>query len=169
MSLVQFNAGQDQYIQTLWYAGTGTLALGQALAYDNDDTNAPVSNSWDPSVDPGPNSLSTTGNRNLRGSRVVDVATALTGGCAGLVAATSAGKVGPCFVDVIIPVKGTVALALTKANMTKNSTVLRMDAATPTNNLVAAADATFNIDVVAIALETKDTSTTAGTALVRFM
>lgn len=169
MSLVQYNALQDNTIQTLWYGGTNVLAEGQALAYDTDDTNAPIADSWDPSVDPGPNSLSPTANRNLRGSRVVDVSTALTGGFAGLVAQQSSGLTGPCFVDVIVPVKGKVARALTKANQTKNSTVLRMDAATPTNNLIAASDATFNIDVVAVSLQTVDTSTTAGIALVRFM
>lgn len=161
MGLVQSNGSQDLSIKSVWYAGTSTLQEGMVLVYDTDDTNAPVS--------PAVGDLSPTSRRNLRGNRVVDVTSALTGGFAGLVAAGSGGKTGPAFIDVIVPKRGDVVNCWTKVSMTKNSTAVGVDISTPSNNVVTFADSTLNINLIGIALETKDTSTTAGLALIKIL
>lgn len=155
MSLVQVDGSQDLNVKTVYYAGTDTLAEGQALCYDTDDTNAPVTST-------------TVDRKNLRGRRVVKPATAVLGGFAGIVAPNSAGVVGPNYVDIIIPRKGDVAKLLTKINGTKNTSIVGITNAGG-YNLVTMADATFNVDVVAILLETKDTSTTAALTLCKFL
>lgn len=160
MGLVQSNGSQDLVLKTVWYAGTTTLKEGQALAYDNDDTNAPVT----PAAP-----LGSTSERNVRGRRVIDVVAGVTGGFAGAVSSQSAGVIGPAFVEIIVPRKGDFALLWCKVNATKNSTIVGIDTATPSNNFVSKADATFNFDAIAIAYETKDTSTTAGLTLCRFL
>lgn len=169
MGLVQFNGSQDLPIRTVWYGGTSTLQEGQVVVYDTSDTTAPVSNSWDPSVDPGPNQISPTSNRSLRGNNVTDVTSALTGGMAGLVAAGSGGKTGPTFIDIVVPRRGDVVNCYTKVSMTKNSTAVGVDIGTPSNNVVSFSDSTLNINLIGIALETKDTSTTAGPALIKIL
>lgn len=161
MSLRQNNGSQDLQIRTVWYGGTSQLQEGQALVYDTDDTAAPVA--------PAAGDLSPTSRRNLRGRRVVDVTAALTGGVAGLVAADSSGVTGPAFVDIVVPRRGDVVTAFCKVNATKNSTVVGIDTAGPSNNIVSFADATFNFNLVGIALETKDTSATAGPTLIKFL
>lgn len=161
MGLVQSNGSQDLPMKTVWYAGTSTLQEGMVVVYDTDDTNAPVS--------PAVGDLSPTSRRNLRGNRVVDVTTALTGGMAGLVASSSSGKTGPAFIDIVVPRRGDVAICFCKVNATKNSTAVGVDAATPTNNVVSFTDSTFNFNLIGVALETKDTSTTAGPMLVKIL
>lgn len=160
MSLVQNNASSDLQIKKVYYAGTTTLKEGQALAYDNDDTNAPVS----PTAP-----LTATSLRSARGRRVVDVASAVAGGFAGAVSPSSAGVVGPAFIEIIVPRKGDFVFLWSKVNATKNSTIVGIDTATPTNNFISKSDATFNVDAIAIAYETKDTSTTAALMLCRFL
>jgi hypothetical protein len=122
-----------------------------------DDTAAPVSN---------------TDTKNSRGRRVVKPATAVLGMFAGLIAPTSAGKVvvngTGAFVDIVVPRSGDVCLASVKANATKGATVLGITNAGGFD-LVAMTDATFNVDVAAIAMETADTSVTVGTKLVKFL
>jgi hypothetical protein len=91
---------------------------------------------------------------------------------AGLIAPTSAGKVivngTGAFVDIVVPRPGDVLLASVKANATKGATVLGITNAGGFD-LVAMTDATVNVDVAAIALETADTSVTVGTKLVKFL
>lgn len=160
MSLPQNNGSQDLQIKTVFYAGTATLQEGMAVCYDNDDTNAPVT--------PTAGDLSYTSRRNLRGRRVVDPATAVLGGFAGLVAGTSAGTVGPAFIDIVIPRKGDICVGYTNVNQTKNSSLLGITNAGG-NKLVTVANTNLNLDLVAVAYETKDTSGTAGQNLVRFV
>lgn len=156
MGLPQNNASNNnQVIETVFYAGTRTLKAGEAVAYDTDDTNAPVT-------------TTTLDRKNLRGRRVVDPATAVLGGFAGLVDESSGGVVGPAYISILKPRRGDVVQAMCKINGTKNSSVVGITNA-GVQNLVSMSDATFNVDVVAILLETKDTSTTAGLTLVKFL
>lgn len=165
MGLPQESASNNnQVIETVYYGGTGTLKQGEALAYDTDDTNAPVSSGN--TLSTGPGSLVAT--QNLRGRRVVDPATAVLGGFAGIVDESSAGVVGPAYVNIIKPRRGDVVKAQCKINGTKNSSIVGITNA-GARNLVSVSDATFNVDVVAILLETKDTSSTAGLTLVKFL
>lgn len=156
MGLPQNNASNNnQVIETVFYGGTATLKQGEALAYDNDDTNAPVSST-------------TVDRKNLRGRRVVDPATAVLNGFAGLVDESSGGVVGPAYVNIIKPRRGDVVQAMCKVNATKNATFVGITNAGG-RNLVSFADATINADLVGVALETKDTSTTAGLTLIKFL
>jgi hypothetical protein len=148
-------SNNNQTIEQVFYAGTATLKAGEAVAYDLDDTNAPVTST-------------TLDRKNLRGRRVVDPATAVLGMFAGLVDEGSAGITGPAYISIVKPRRGDVVQAFTKSNMTKGSTVLGITNA-GARSLVTSADATFNVDMVAIAMETKDTSTTAASALVKFL
>jgi hypothetical protein len=103
---------------------------------------------------------------------VVKPATAVLGAFAGLIGIEQAGKVIPdatgAFIDIIVPRRGDVCLAMVKANATKGSTGLGITNAGGFN-LVAHTDATLNVDLVAVALETADTSTTAAAKLVKFL
>jgi hypothetical protein len=160
--LPQYNGQQSLSVKTVWfYNGTGgslTLVEGQAVNYDLDDTNAPATNTADP--------------KNARGNRCVKPATAVLGAFAGLISVGSAGKVVPdasgAFIDIIVPRRGDVVTAMTKANMTKGATGLGITN-TGGFNLVAHTDATINVDLVAVAFETVDTSTTAAAKLVKFL
>jgi hypothetical protein len=153
--LPQNNAQTSDQTKVVYYGGTGTLKAGEAMSYDSDDTNAPVT-------------TTTLDRKNLRGRRVVDPATANLGGFAGLVTESSAGITGPAFIEIFVPRKGDVVFAQCKINGTKNSSIVGITNA-GARNLVSVADATFNVDAVAILLETKDTSATAGKTLVKFL
>jgi hypothetical protein len=155
MSLVQNDGSQDLQIKTVYYAGTSTLKQGNAVVYDTDDTNAPVT-------------TTTLDRKNLRGRRVVNPATATLGGFAGLVAPQSAGIVGPAYIDIIVPRKGDMCFGFTNVNCTKNSSLLGITNA-GAGTLVTIADATVNLDLVAIAMETVDRSSTNGLVLLRFL
>lgn len=154
MSLRQSNASQDVDTKVVYYGGTATLREGDAMAYDTDDTNAPITST-------------TLDRKNLRGRRVVDPATAVLGGYAGAVAPSSAGVVGPAFIEIIEPRKGDFAFLWTNVNCTKNSTVLGITNAGGRTH-VSHADATLNVDMVAVAMQTVDRSSTNGTVLARF-
>lgn len=158
MGLVQSNATQDLQFKTVWYGGTSTLKEGQIVAYDTSDTTAPVTAAASPTA---------TTERNVRGRRVVDPATAVLGGFAGVITAQSAGAVGPCFIEIIVPRKGDICFIYTNINATKNSSLLGM---TNAGGLTAVtiADATINVDLIAIAMETVDRSGTSGLVLSRF-
>jgi hypothetical protein len=172
MSLVQFNSGQDLPIVKVYYAGTKTLTEGQPLYYDLDDTNAPAVDSWDPNPDPGPSSLSPTSNRNLRGTRVIDVNTTNVGMLAGVVASTSSGTVGPAFIDIVKPIKGTVCNMSVDYNTSVKGDFLIVDEATPSNNFAkegvagAATAVTLALvpTVVAQVMQTGPTSGVTATA-----
>lgn len=156
MGLPQNNASSNnQVIETVFYGGTATLKAGEAMSYDSDDTNAPVTST-------------TVDRKQLRGRRVVDPATANLGGFAGLVDESSAGITGPAYISIVKPRRGDVVVGFTKVNATKNSTVVGITNAGG-RNLVSFTDATLNVDMVAIALETKDTSTTAAPMLLKFL
>lgn len=156
MGLPQNNASSNnQVIEQVYYGGTATLKAGEAMSYDSDDTNAPVSST-------------TAARHDLRGRRVVDPATANLGGFAGLVDESSAGVTGPAYISIIKPRRGDVVVGFTKINATKNSSTVGITNAGG-RNLVSVGDATINVDLVAIALETKDTSTTAGPMLLKFL
>lgn len=153
MSLVQFNGQQDTIIQKVWYAGTKTLLEGMPLYFDLDDTNAPVVDSWDPSPDPGPSSINPTSNRNLRGYRVIDVNSTNVAMLAGVVANNSAGLVGPCFVDIIRPIKGTVCNIQVSYNSAAKGDLVKPDESTPSNTFVleAAAGAATSVTTTILA------------------
>lgn len=160
MSLGQSNANQDLTLAQVWYAGTSKLREGYAVAYDLDATNAPLA--------PTAGDLSPTTRKNLRGHRVIDPVTAVLGGFAGLVEASSDGAQGPCFITIVKPRKGDICTGWANISCTAGSTILQM-----TNSgglsLTTATDATFNPDAVAVAFQTIDLSGTAGQLLIRFL
>lgn len=159
--LPQLNASDSLQIRkvTFYSATEVTLREGDAMSYDNDDTNAPVTST-------------TVAEKNLRGRRVVAPATANLGGFAGLVAPSSAGVVAaagvPTPIDIIVPRRGDVCYGYTNVNCTKNSTVLGITNAGG-RILVSHADATLNVDMVGICLQTVDRSSTNGTVLLKFL
>lgn len=158
MGLVQSNGSQDLTFKTVWYAGTSTLKEGNLVCYDNDDTNAPVTASTTPNA---------TTERNVRGRRVVNPATAVLGGFAGVVSAQSAGITGPAFIEIIVPRKSDVCFIFSNINATKNSSLIGITNAGGLTG-VTVADSTINVDLVAIAMETVDRSGTNGLILSRF-
>jgi hypothetical protein len=163
MGLQQNSTQQDLTIVAYtFYNSTGssiTLKEGEAVAYDSDDTAAPVTPS------------ATQDARIARGRQVTTPATANLGGYAGAVARSSAGKVIAAgdrqTIDVVKPRKGDVVLLFTNVNCTKNSSLLGITNAGGRTH-VTIADATVNVDLVAIALQTVDRSSTNGTVLARF-
>jgi hypothetical protein len=164
MGLQQSNSQQDLTIVAYtFYNGTGasvTLKEGEALSYDNDDTTAPVTPSATQDV------------KIARGRQVVTPATANLGGYAGFVAKSSAGKViangDRATIDVVKPRKGDVANLYVNINCTKNSSLIGITNAGGRTHATVA-DATINIDLVAIALQTVDRSGTNGLVLARFV
>lgn len=162
MGLPQYNADPVGEVKTVYFFnGTGatlTLAEGAAVCFDLDDTNAPVTNTSDP--------------KNQRGRRVVKPATAVLGAFAGLIAKGSAGKVlataTGAFIDILVPRRGDVVKGLTKVNATKGSTVVGITNAGGFD-LVAFTDATVNLDLVAVVIETLDTSTTHALSTLKFL
>jgi hypothetical protein len=172
MGLPQYNGQYDGQSKTVYFknttGGSVTLLEGMALAFDMDDTAAPVSNTSDP--------------KNARGVRVVKPATAVLGGFAGLVDETSAGIVVPDtegrFITINVPRKGQPVKALVKANATKGVSLLGITNAggfnlvphvpgTGNDATESLAAAVLALDFVAVALETADTSTTAALKLVK--
>lgn len=151
----QYNGLSDLVLKRVWYGGTTTLLPGMAVSYDVDDTNAPVSSTTVPTHD-------------IRGQRVVDPATANLGAFAGVVSAPPQIAGTPGWIDIIVPRKGDVLKLFTKINATKLTSTVGITNAGGVN-FVSVTDATINIDLVANALETLDTSTTAALTLCRFM
>jgi hypothetical protein len=164
MGLQQVNGSQELDIVSYnFYNGTGssvTLKEGEAVAYCVDDTLAPVTPS------------ASQDQKIARGRRVQTPVTANLGGYAGCVAPSSAGKViadgTSAQIDVIRPRKGDAVRLYTNVNCTKASSLLGITNAGGRTH-VTIADATINIDLVAIALETVDRSSTNGTVLARFV
>lgn len=120
--------------QRYWYAGTDVLLPGYTMCLD---VAAPAG------------SLKTS-----LGKVITKPATANLACFVGFVAEK---KTGPCFVDVVEPSPGAAYQAFTDANMTAGVTALA-----PQNGsyaLAAFADATLNLPLCAVALETVDTDT----------
>lgn len=160
----QFNGKTQLERKRVWYGGSTDLKIGQAVAYDNSDVTAPL-----------PTSLGGDGadpSQIERGQVVVDPATAVLGGFAGIVASkpkkNSAGTVVASWIDIIVPRKGDIVDVWSSANATKNSTVLGITNAGGAT-LVSVADSTFNHDAVVIALQTVDRSSTNGLIRSRFL
>lgn len=87
---VQYNSNQDIKTTRKYFSGTTTLRNGQILHYKQDATKT--------DADP-----------KLRlGNQVVAVAAANVKFFAGIVPDTEAGKVGPCFVELLQPQAGDV-------------------------------------------------------------
>lgn len=115
MGLVQYNGQQDLQIVSVWYGGSTQLQTGMILCWDCSSTNAPLNSGYSASSPPNlANSQNTE--RNLRGSRVIDVSSTVVGSAgpannpfAGLVAPESGGITGPAFIDIVVPVSGQVA------------------------------------------------------------
>lgn len=166
MSLAQYNGKTQVDRKRVWYGGTTALKIGQAVAYDTSDTTAPLPISLiGGTTSPDPSQIE-------RGQIVADPATALLGGFAGIVDSQpnkdATGAVVASWIDIIVPRKGDVVDVWSSANATKNSTILGITNA-GANNLVSVSDSTFNVDVVAIALQTVDRSTTNGFIRAKFL
>ena len=142
MSLANYHAvGFYNDVLSVYYSGTDTLQEGYALCYDVAA------------------SLTATDPKARLGNQCIKPATANLMAFAGLVGPSSAGKTGPCYIDVIPYNKNRFAYAYCKINATAFSTLLGpVDAQYA---LGAFSDSTVNLNFVGIAAETADTSTTA--------
>lgn len=146
--LVQNNVSDHLETRTVYYSGSDQLKEGYALCYD---TAA---------------SLTATDPKTRLGNQVVKPATAHLLAFCGFLAPQSHNKTGPCMVDVFVPRKGALVKAWTHANMTKFTSSLKL--ADADYGLVADADATLNLQTVAVPAETVDTSATAALKTVKF-
>jgi hypothetical protein len=143
------NGGMADEIITVYYAGTDQLLEGYALCWD-------VSGA----------TVSATDIKTRLMNQVVKPATANLMAFAGLLAATSSGKTGPTFIDLVPQKRNRFARAYTKINGTAFSTLLG-----PVNaqyELGAFADATVNLAFVGICAETVDTSGTSALKYILF-
>ena len=149
MSLAQYNAATEVEVRSVYYIGSDELKAGYALCFDQDAS----------PTDPDP--------RLRLGVAVEKPKTANLNAFAGVVSPDSDGAQGPGFVSIIVPRKGTVVKASVKENAVAFTTVLGpVDAS---YSLAAKADATFNLDAVAVAGETADTSAAAAIKSVKFI
>lgn len=148
MGLGQINGSMEVQVKTVYYAGTDTLQEGYVLCYD-------------PTASP-----TATDERTRLGQQVLKPVTANLKFVAGFVHPSSAGKTGPCFVDIVVPRKGDIVRAWTNVNQTVASTELAVTNAGG-YALVADTDATFNDQHVGLAAQTLDTSGTAAINYVR--
>lgn len=149
MGLGQINGSVEVVVATKYYTGTDTLQSGYALCYD---TAA---------------SATATDEKTRLGQAVLKPATAHLKAFAGIVHPSSAGKTGPCFVDIIVPRRGDIIQAWTNVNQTAFTTALSVTNAGG-YALVADTDATFNDQHIGLAAVTVDTSGTAALNYVRF-
>lgn len=147
MGLGQINGSQDVSVKTVYYAGTDTVQEGYVLCYDQ-------------SASP-----TATDEKTRLGQQVLKPATANLKFVAGFVHPSSAGKVGPCFLDIVVPRRGDILRAWTNVSQTVGTTEL--SATNGSYALVADSDATFNDQHVGLAAQTLDTSGTAGINYVR--
>lgn len=154
--LVQSNGGVIAEMKTVWYAGTDVLQEGYALCFDV------AASATDPIV------------KQRLGQQVVKPATANLNAFAGLVDANSAGKTGPCFVDILVPRTGDFVTAWTNLNQTAFTSKLGPVNASYALGAIAAPAALANVqdvvaETVAVSAQTVDTSGTAAAALVRYL
>lgn len=166
MSLAQYNGKNQVDRKRVWYGGTTALIIGQAVAYDTSDTTAPLPISLiGGTTSPDPSQIE-------RGQIVQVPVTALLGGFAGIVDSLplkdANGVIVASWIDIVVPRKGDVVDLYTNASVTKNSTILGITNAGGAT-LVSVSDATFNVDVVAICLQTVDRSGTAGLVRAKFL
>lgn len=160
MGLAQYNGKADLSRARKWYGGTSVLKIGHAVAYD-------VATHTDPATAADPT-------HDELGVRVIDPATANLGAFAGVVdsvpsnpAATSVGG-GPGWIDIIKPVRGDVLDVWTNVNCTKLTTTLGITNAGG-NIFVSVTDATINVDLICVCLQTVDRSSTNGYVRVKFI
>jgi hypothetical protein len=154
--LVQNNAGVISEIKTVWYAGTDTLQEGYLLCYD-------VAASPTDSIP-----------RQRLGQQVVKPATANLMAFAGVVTPESAGKTGPCFVDILVPRTGEFVNFWTQDNLTAFSSYIGPQNGSYAAAVVAAPAALANVQAneaqaVAQAAVTANNTVTAAVALARFV
>lgn len=132
-------------LKSVYYAGTDELLPGYVLCYTHDAT------------------VGASDGKLAKGTQVSKPATANLMLFAGVVQK----KVqGPAWVEIAVPQRGEAISVLHKVNATKEVTAL-----TPQNGqygLGAFSDATLNLPLCGIALETADTSTTAANKLALF-
>lgn len=152
--------GMQQY-ETLrrWYQGTNApTVIGSPYYYNLDPVGAPPIPAWDPSVDPGPNTITIDGARSLLGHAVMDVpanGATLTGtsGSAGTVntnncmlagvlasvpqpAQGNTNPLGPCYLDLIEAVPSRVVPIAISYNNALPGDVVIADEATPSNTFI---------------------------------
>lgn len=148
MGLGQVNGSVEVNVKTVYYAGTDTVQSGYALCYDTAATAA------------------ATDEKTRLGQQVVKPATAHLKAFAGFVHPSSAGKTGPCFLDIYVPKRGDIVPAWTNVNQTAFSTSLAVTNAGG-YALVADTDATYNDQHIGLSAVTVDTSGTAALNYIR--
>jgi hypothetical protein len=151
MALPTYNANREGATIAVYYSGTDTLSAGYALCYDQ----AASATATDPKA--------------RLGAQVVKPATANLSFFAGVVAESSAGRVGPCFVDIVVPMSGQIVAAYCNSNSTIATTLL----AVQNGQYSLAAQATLSAatlpTLVGVAAETADTSGTAANKYIKFL
>jgi len=140
--LAQYNGSDKADTKFVYYNGTDELFPGYAVCYDIAAT------------------VGATDAKLARGVLVTKPVTANLMLFAGIV---QDNKTGPCWIRVKTPKRGEMIQAFCKANATVGTTALA-----PANDsyaLAAHSDATLNLNMVALAGETADTSGTAANKL----
>lgn len=106
-----------------------------------------------------------TANRKFKERMGSVVTTPLTNNLQMFAGVALEGRVGAGPVKIVVPTKGTLVQAYTKANMTQGATFLEL----ANNNYAMVGQSTFNAQLaVANAMETADTNTTAANIYVKF-
>jgi hypothetical protein len=141
------NGAPNLEVKRVYYIGTDQLVPGYNLCYDQDATTDNAS-------------------PELRlGSAVEKPATANLNAYAGVVVNRPSG-IGPCFVDIAVPRKGDMVVALCNANATAFATALAPQDASYA--LAAHSDSGLNLPMVARAAVTANTSVTAANKTIQF-
>ncbi len=148
MALPQYDGNGIQVTKAVYYSGTDTLKEGYCLCYDVAAT-------------------TTNADPKLRlGTKVIKPATANLMAFAGVVTASSAGKTGPCWVDIIVPTKGEICNVWGHVNATAFTSYLKL--ADADYGVVVDSSTAVNV-TVGLAAATLDTSSTAALTKMRMV
>ena len=143
--LVVYNADEMEPTKIVYYSGEDELKAGYCLCYKHDAT------------------VYATDRKLARGVQVVKPATNNLKLFAGVVHTESDGVTGPGYIKIVEPRRGTMVNALCKSNSTVNTTELKL--ANGEYHMVAGTEHR-GAENVAVAGETKNTSTTEANAFV---
>lgn len=136
----------------VYYSGTDTLQDGYNLCYDEGAT------------------ADASDDKAALGNQVEKPNATNLNGYAGCVAEGQGGKVGPCFVEIVEPTKGTYVDLFTDANMTLAVTMLGPQSGSyALKALTASATHLARHQIVALAGQTTNTDTTNANAWAMFL
>lgn len=170
MSLGQYNGSNPGTFEQVYYEGTGTLTVGQLLAYAVDDTLNPTTLPAGSVTVPPTSSVQP---RDLRGRAVIDVGTQNNNGLAGVIADLGSllNGIGPGWVSVQKPIPGDIVDIYMNASITANSDIIGSGTGGSNTavSLSTGGTASFSGRILAIAIQTVDRSSTAGLVRAKFI